>query len=133
MCGRSPLQGKPDSSDHSACQTERTHVSGSTHHQENLAGALEVEFEEASNPAMRSSPGRAQAELSHFPLRVWPGTCRLGWLAATSSLILAHPHMQVNTGGARAWVRTKLKFLIHVSEAVRLVPFLCGHFMERLQ
>lgn len=88
-------------------------------------------------PTRQCAPAQAELrqpwELSHFPLRVWPGTCRLGWLAATSSLILAHPHMQVNPGGARAWVRAKLKFLIHVSEAVRLVPFLCGHFMECLQ
>lgn len=37
----------------------REHMSAGAHHQENLAWALEVEFEEASKPALHSSTGKA--------------------------------------------------------------------------
>lgn len=59
-------------------------MSTGTHHQESLARALEVEFEEASKPSISLEPRpscRQPGELSDFPLLVWPGTHRLGWFA----------------------------------------------------
>lgn len=134
MCGRSPRQGKPDSSDHSACQTQGAHVSRSTHTTRRTwpgPWKLNLKRPPNSNALQPRQSCRQPWELSHFPLLVWPRTRRLGWLACFLISDLGPPTHASEHRGCLGVGEGRVKIIPYSCfRAVRLVPFSCGHFIE---
>lgn len=74
---------------------------------------------------------RQPRELSHFPLLLWPGTCGLGWLACFLISDLGPPTHASEHRGCLGVGEGRVKIIPYSCfREVRLVPFLCGHFIE---